>query len=29
VAKADPYGELKTQADDILRRLDCGTVGAR
>lgn len=29
VAKADPYGELKGHADEILDRLDCGRVGAR
>ncbi len=29
VAKADPYGELRQQADDILGRLDCGSVGSR
>ncbi len=29
VAKADPYGELKLQADDILARLDCRSLGAR
>jgi tetratricopeptide (TPR) repeat protein len=29
VAKADPYGELRTQADDIMSRLDCASVGFR
>lgn len=29
VAKADPYGELKTQADTIRNRLDCVRVGSR
>ena len=29
VARADPYGDLKVRADEILARLECGSVGAR
>ncbi len=29
VAKADPYGDLRVQADEIMGRLDCVSVGSR